>query len=100
MAESDHGSGATASPNMDGAAEAERMADEGGAAGSETERQETCASCRFYALEEPNDDLGECRALPPQFLPGAAAEDRQDGVWPLTCAFHWCGAWASREPQR
>jgi len=99
MAESDHGSGATASPNTDGAAEAERqrMADE--AEGNNDRQQDDCSRCRYFLAsggEEP-DGWGECRRYPPLVNRG----DPLDlGLFPTVGEAMWCGAWASREPQR
>ncbi|HEY8606768.1 MAG TPA: hypothetical protein VIM12_06625 [Noviherbaspirillum sp.] len=49
---------------------------------------ETCASCRFFLLDDPKSDAGYCRRSPPVHI-----GDAEDGGWtfPVAVPAEWCG---------
>lgn len=55
---------------------------------------ETCASCRFWDREDPDDADGACRRHAPTRGKGSAA-----GIWPITAYDDWCGEHQSRKAE-
>jgi hypothetical protein len=45
----------------------------------------TCANCRFFHLDDPKDEIGFCRRMPPVYIP--SDEDGAGGGW--TFAVTW-----------
>lgn len=54
---------------------------------------ETCASCRFFLLGEPKDEVGHCRRFPPVLI---VVNDDPDSALPATRHDEWCGEFARR----
>ena len=49
---------------------------------------ETCASCRFFLLDDPKDEAGLCRLEPSKYC-----WDGESGGWSQSVMSHdeWCG---------
>lgn len=54
---------------------------------------EACSNCRFFHMEDPKEDSGLCRRLPPQIV------STDEGEWtgfPMVMLTDWCGEWIRR----
>jgi hypothetical protein len=49
---------------------------------------ETCASCRFFLMDDPKGDAGYCRRSPPQVV---GTEDGEWSGFPMSGPADWCG---------
>jgi hypothetical protein len=49
---------------------------------------ETCASCRFFLLPDPKDDVGYCVRFPPKVI---VINDAPESVLPVVRHDEWCG---------
>lgn len=57
-----------------------------------------CRTCHFWDYEGIEDRRDaeanhRCRRLPPAFVEGA-----EQGAWPYTQGFDWCGEWVDFDP--
>lgn len=49
---------------------------------------ETCASCRFFLLDDPKDEVGYCRRFPPKII---IINDEPESALPVAAHSEWCG---------
>lgn len=49
---------------------------------------ETCASCRFFLLEDPKDEAGICRRFPPVII---STDEGATVSQPASFPTDWCG---------
>jgi hypothetical protein len=56
-----------------------------------TDQQPRCENCRFWKAmgKDGAVNRGFCRRYPPISI----SHEDQEGVWPDTFEYHWCGEW-------
>jgi hypothetical protein len=54
---------------------------------------ETCASCRFFLMDDPKAEAGYCRRFPPVIL---SADEGTTVSQPVSMPDDWCGEYKRR----
>jgi hypothetical protein len=54
-----------------------------------------CGNCEWWSADRRPNLGGLCRVKPPEFRPELTIGEEQ-GCWPVTTAFDWCGSFRPR----
>lgn len=63
---------------------------------------QNCKLCRFWEESKKEENMGECRAVPPKVfpMPGKLGGLGTVSVFPMTQPTSWCGSFSASEIER